>query len=145
VQTGNISGTDWEARLLGVAGSGLIGAGLFSTDPVFGYPPEAPLLLDQESPSGHLHNLASLLFFAGLPGACFVTGRRSWQAGKRPWGAYSLFTGVAMLVTFVLAGVGFSQNPRLVKNAGVVQRLSITSGLAWIVLRAVRLLRADRV
>jgi hypothetical membrane protein len=143
-QAGATSGTDWETRLLGVSGVGLIGAGLFSTDPVFGYPPEAPLLLEQESPAGHLHNLASLLFFAGLPGACFVAGRRSWRAGNRPWAAYSLLTGIAMLLTFVLAGVGFTQHPRLVQNAGVVQRLSIATGLAWITLRAVRLLRAGR-
>lgn len=141
---GAASGTAWEARLLGVAGIGLIGAGRFTTDPVFGYPPEAPLLLEQQSTSGHLHNFASLLFFAGLPSACFVSCRRSKQAGERPWAAYSLLTGLAMLVTFVLAGVGFSQNPRLVKHAGVMQRLSITTGLAWIALRAVGLLRASR-
>ena len=143
-RAGATSGTEWEARLLGVAGSGLIGAGIFSTDPVFGYPPAAPLLLKQESPSGHLHNLASLLFFAGLPGACFVAGRRAEQAGKRLWATYSLLTGVAMLVTFVLAGMGFTQHPRLAQNAGVVQRLSITTGLAWTTLRAVQLLRGDR-
>jgi hypothetical protein len=140
---GDASGTDWEARLLGTAGIGLIGAGLFATDPVFGYPAEAPLLLRQESLVGHLHNLASVLFFVGVPGASFAAYRRSRRAGKGLWGAYSLLTGFAMLATFVLAGVGFSQNPRLVQHAGTVQRLSISTGLAWVALRAVRLLRAS--
>ena len=143
-RTGDTGGATWEARLLGVAGVGLIGAGLFTTDPVFGYPSDTPLLLQQESLSGRLHDLASLLFFAGVPGACFASSRRAARAGERAWAAYSLLTGLAMLVTFVLAGVGFSQQPRLVRNAGVVQRLSIGTGLVWVAVHAVRLLRASR-
>jgi hypothetical protein len=132
----------WEARLLGVAGLGLIGAGLFATDPVFGYPTDAPLLLEQESLSGHLHNLASVLFFVGVPGACFAACLRPKQTSERAWWAYSLLSGITTLVTFVLAGAGFSQDSRLKDNAGVMQRLSVTTGLAWIALRAVQLLRA---
>jgi hypothetical protein len=45
-----------------------------------------------------------------------------------------------MLVTFVLAGVGFSQNPSLVSFAGVFQRLSIIIGLTWLALLAFRLM-----
>lgn len=134
----------WEARLLGVAGGGLIGAGIFTTDPVFGYPPAAPLLLDQETRSGRLHNLASLLFFAGVPGACFVSARQAARAGKRPWAAYSLLTSLAMLVTFVLAGAGFTQQSRLTAHAGTIQRLSIGTGLIWVTLRTVGLLRSAR-
>jgi hypothetical protein len=140
---GDTSDTAWEARLLGMAGIGLLGAGIFATDPVFGYPPDAPLLLAQENLTGHLHNLASVLFFVGVPGACLASCRRSERAGQRPWAAYSLLTGLTMLVTLVLARAGFSQNPRLVKNAGVLQRLSVTTGLAWIALRAVQFLRAS--
>ena len=135
------SGTPWESRLLGLAGIGLIGAGLFPTDPVFGYPSDMPLALEQSSARGHLHNLFSLLLFAGLPGACLVEGRRFARASRRGWAAYSLLTGIGMPVTFVLAGLGFAQSPRLVRNAGVFQRLSIASGLAWITLRVVQLLR----
>jgi hypothetical protein len=141
---GDANDTDWEARLLGIGGLGLIGAGLFTTDPVFGYPLEAPLLLDQESRSGQLHNLASVLFFVGVPGACLVACRRFARENNPAWAAYSLLTALAMPVAFVLAGAGFAQQRRLVQNAGVLQRLAIATGLAWVTLRAVRLLRASR-
>jgi hypothetical protein len=47
-------------------------------------------------------------------------------------------------VAFVLAGVGFNQHPRLVRRAGIWQRLSIASGLGWVMLRALRLWRATQ-
>ncbi len=69
---------------------------------------------------------------------------RSARAGKHRWAAYSLLTSLTMLITFVLAGVGFSQHPRFVQNVGIGQRLSITTGLAWVALRAMRLLWSSR-
>jgi hypothetical protein len=45
-----------------------------------------------------------------------------------------------MLATFVLAAIGFSQNPSLVNFAGVFQRLSIIIGLTWIALLALWLM-----
>jgi hypothetical membrane protein len=137
-------GSEWDARLLGLAGLGLVGAGLFSTDPVFGYPADAPLRLEQYTAPGHLHNIFSLLFFVGVPGACLVEARRHAGAGGRAWSAYSLLSAAVMLATFVLAGVGFNQDPRLVRRAGVLQRLSVASGLVWVMLRALRLWRATQ-
>ena len=43
--------------LIGLAALGLIGAGIFSTDPLFGYPQQHPILLAQFTLHGHLHNL----------------------------------------------------------------------------------------
>ena len=45
-----------------------------------------------------------------------------------------------MFVAFVLAGIGFRQNPSLVSVAGVFQRLSITIGWSWMTLLAVHCL-----
>src|SRR6266699_2900732 len=78
--------------------------------------------------------------FFGLPAACFVFCRRFATLGERGWAVYSILTGLAMLVTFVLAGIGFTQNPSLVNFAGVFQRLSIIIGFTWIALLAFRLM-----
>ena len=53
---------------VGLAGVGLIVAGIFPTDPVQGYPPGTPLGLPLTA-SWHavLHVLGALLFFGGLP------------------------------------------------------------------------------
>lgn len=133
-------GVAWGPLLIGLAGIGLFGAGIFTSDPVYGYPPSAPLVLAQYSAHGHLHDLFSLLLFVGLPTACFVFCRRFATVGERGWAVYSILTGLGMLVTFVLAGMGFTQNPSLVHFAGVFQRLSIIIGLTWIALLALRLM-----
>lgn len=135
-------GIVWEALLIGLAGIGLFGAGIFTTDPIFGYPTDAPLVLAQYSVHGHLHDLFSVLLFLGLPIACFVFCRRFAKWGERGWAIYSILTGLAMLVTFVLAGMGFDQNPSLVNVAGVIQRLSVSIGLIWISLLAIHVLRS---
>jgi hypothetical membrane protein len=130
----------WGPLLIGLASIGLFGAGIFTTDPIYGYPPDAPLILAQYSVHGNLHNLFSALLFVGLPAACFVLCRRFVTLSERGWALYSILSGLAMLVTFVLAGIGFSQNPSLVNFAGVFQRLSIAIGLIWIALLAFQLM-----
>lgn len=133
-------GGTWGPILIGLAGIGLFGAGIFTTDPIYGYPPNAPLLLAQYSLHGNLHNLFSVLLFLGLPVACFVFCRRFATSDERGWAIYSLLAGIGMLVMFVLAAIGFMQNPSLVGIAGVFQRLSIIIGLTWIALVAIRLM-----
>jgi hypothetical protein len=44
--------------LIGAAGAGLIGAAVFATDPVSGYPPGTPGALTQPSRTGMIHNMA---------------------------------------------------------------------------------------
>jgi len=65
--------TRWEARWFAVAGLGLAGAGICTTDLVFEYPTDAPLLLEQERIAGHVRDLTSLLFFVGVPDACVAS------------------------------------------------------------------------
>ena len=132
----------WGPLLIGLAGIGLFGAGIFTTDPIYGYPPDAPLVLAQYTVHGHLHDLCSVLFFAGVPIACFVFCRRFVTLGERGWALYSLLSGLGMLAFFVLAAIGFEQIPGFVNVAGVFQRLSISIGLIWIALLALRLMRS---
>ncbi len=129
------------AVLIGTAGAGLIGSAVFTTDPVSGYPPGTPDALTQPSPAGLAHNLAAVPVFAGLPSAALVTGWRSWRAGQRRFGLYSVGTAVTMLATMVLAGAGFGQSPRLVNLAGLFQRVSIITGFAWLTALSARALR----
>ena len=126
----------WGPILVGLIGLGFIGAGLFATDPIGGYPPGTPDRLTTYSMSGALHQAFSTLFFLGLPIACFVYARHL----SRPWAIYSILTAVAFLLTFVLAGVGFSQNAALVAYGGLFQRLSIVIGEAWLTALALHFL-----
>ena len=134
-------GSVWGPLLVGLAGLGLIGAGLFTADPINGYPPGTPLMPAERTAHGLLHDLFGIPVFLGLPIACFVFTYRFARVGQRRWAAYSAFSGLAMFVTFVLAGMGFGQVPGLAEIAGVFQRLSIAAGWTWIALLAVHLLR----
>ncbi|HWZ23234.1 MAG TPA: DUF998 domain-containing protein [Cytophagaceae bacterium] len=130
----------WGPLLIGFVGIGLIGGGIFSTDPVFGYPTNMPLLLKQQSVHGHLHNIFSMLVFIGLPIACFVFCRRFIILRKPGWAAYSMLTAIAMPVTFILAGGGFDQVPELVEVGGALQRVSVIIGWTWMALLSLHLL-----
>lgn len=131
------------AWLVGLVATGLIGAGIFSSDPVYGYPKTMPLSMTQVSLHGHLHNLFSLLVFAGLPVACFAFRRRLIEKSETGWATYSIVTGISMPLAFILAGIGFAQCPGLVDMAGAFQRLSIIIGWTWMALFAIHLMRTS--
>ena len=141
--TKGLKNSKWITWLIGAVGIGLTGAGIFSTDPAFGYPENEPLMLSQVSLSGHLHDLFSILVFTCLPIACFKFRNRFKEAGLRGWATYSMLSGMGMLVTFILAGAGFKQAPILVDVAGVMQRLSILTGFMWMILLAFFILRTN--
>jgi hypothetical protein len=123
----------WGPLLIAAIGVGFIGAGLFTADPISGYPPGTPDRLTQYTVSGALHQFFSALFFFGLPLACFVYARHL----PRGWAIYSVLSGMAFLINFVLAGAGFSQNVALVDYGGLYQRVSIVIGEAWLTALAV--------
>lgn len=126
----------WRSFLIGLVGISLIGAGLFVTDPVNGYPPGTPLVPTVSSDAGRIHDLFGVLTFLDLPLTCLVFGFGFLRARKYGWAAYSVLSGIAMFVFFVLAGMGFSQVPGYTDLAGLFQRLAIISGLGWITLIA---------
>jgi hypothetical protein len=130
-------GSVWGPIAVAVAGIGLIGAGLFVSDPVFGYPPDQPLVLKQFTTHGHFHDFFSMFWFMGLPTACFVLARRFLGLGEDGWAVYSILSGIGMLVFFILAGAGFNQTTGLVDYAGVHQRISVSTGLLWLMFLAI--------
>lgn len=131
----------WGPLLLGLVGVGLIGAGIYIADPLNGYPPGTPLIPTVRSEHGKLHDLFGIPVFLGLPIACFIFGRWFARRRERGWVVYSILSGIAMFVFFVLAGMGFSQTLSFAEIAGVFQRLSLIIGLGWIALLGVRFLR----
>jgi hypothetical protein len=124
--------------LLAIFALGVIGAGVFATDPGGGYPPGATF---EPSVHGTLHDLVSLVVFTVLPVACLVFARRFAAFGSQRWAVYSAVTGVALVVGFVLMFMGFNGNAGLSPIAGLIQRTWIVAGWGWLLLLGVHLLR----
>lgn len=137
-----LGGSTWGPLLVGAHAIGLLGAGIFVTDPVSGYPPGTPDHL-QAYGSVHaaLHDLFSVGTFVGLPIACLVFARRFAGWGQRGWAIYSAATGLVFVAGFVLATLAFSQAEPLVAFGGLFQRATITLGWTWLTLLAIHLLR----
>jgi hypothetical protein len=124
----------WGALLIGVWGTGLLGAGTFRTDPVRGYPPGTPDQLQRPTRAGALHDLLSLIAFLALAAACLVLAPQ----GSLGWAIYSIASAALFAATMLLANAAFSHSQRLAATGGLIQRVSITIGWTWLTLLAVR-------
>jgi hypothetical protein len=114
---------------VGAVGMGLIGAGIFATDPPgTALGPGAPTRLTR---SGALHVAFAVPVFLGLPTACHVGARRFASERNRLWSGYSAGSGMVTLVAISLAGAGFAGHDRLAHRAGTFQRIAIIAGLGW--------------
>ncbi|MGN9843934.1 DUF998 domain-containing protein [Nonomuraea sp. H19] len=132
----------WGPLLVGAYAMGLVGAGVFVTDPVSGYPRGTPAQ-GVHTWHGILHDFPfSLLVFAALTGACFVFARRFAGWGERGWALYSAATGALVAIGFFLSGQAFAQVAGLAEIGGLLQRLTIAVGWAWLALLAVHLRNA---
>lgn len=139
------SGSVWGPLLVGLLGIGLIGSGIFVTDPLNGYPPGTPLIPIERTIHGILHDLFGIPVFLGLPITCFVFARFFTRQGERSWAWYSRLSGIAMFAEFFVARLGFRllpTYPDLAANFGLLQRITITIGFAWLTLLAVYFLKA---
>jgi len=137
------NGGIWAPVLIGLIAIGLIGAGVFTADPLSGYPPGTPAVPVGAARTAHgvLHQTFSALVFLGLPAACCVLGYRFARSGRKWWARYSIGTAVMFLTGFVLADMGFAQNPTFVSVGGLLQRVTLIAGLAWITVLALHLIR----
>jgi Protein of unknown function (DUF998) len=91
-------GATWGPRLVGVAGVGLIVAGVFVTDAGAGYPPGAPAGAPLKiSWHGVLHEVGFLIATLGMIVGCLVFARRFAALRRRAWVAVSIATPVAVL------------------------------------------------
>jgi hypothetical protein len=98
---GRGQGATWGPALLALYGVGLIGAGIFVADPMYGFPPGTaagrPTVITTH---GILHIVAAAIGFLGLVAACFVFARRFAGERRRRWAWFSGITGVAFLSAF---------------------------------------------
>jgi len=125
--------------LVGAVAIGLVGAGVFAADPVSGYPPGTPNALAYTT-RGVLHDVFSIPVFTALPAACGVLGYRFTRTGHGWLAVYSVGTAVLLLTGFALASMGFSQHAALMPVGGVIQRITLVIGLAWLTTLALWLL-----
>jgi hypothetical protein len=134
--------------LVFAAGVGLIGSGVFVTDPVAGFPPEhAPAgavdAIADAAPtrSGQLHNLCAVPIFVGLPVAALLGAGSAARRGEYRWASYCAASAIGMATTCALFGAAFGGTPTLVPRGGLFQRISIATGFGWLSALSVRALR----
>ncbi len=99
----------WGPLLVGIYGLGLIGAGVFTADPAYGFPPGTPADAHTISWHGLLHFISGGVGFLALIAACFVFARRFAAFGQRGWAAYSVATGVIFFAAFFGIASGSGQ------------------------------------
>lgn len=103
-------GGTWGPLLIGLYGLGLIGAGFFTADPAFGFPPGTPTDVHTISWHGLLHFITAGVGFLALIAACAVMARRFASQGDRRWATYSLGAGVLFFAAFVGIAMGSGQS-----------------------------------
>jgi hypothetical membrane protein len=133
----------WGSRLIGLVGVGLIGAGMFTSDPINGYPPGTPLFPTPDTTAGLLHVLFSVPVFVAWPIACFVLGTLFLRQHQHRLAIVSGFSGVAIVSTSVLTAIAINQvSPDLAALAGAFQRISLIVSFLWTGIVAMYLLRS---
>lgn len=117
--------------LIALVGAGLLGAGFCACDPISGYPPGSPIPAPRTA-HGIAHDLFSTPVFTALPAAMVVMARRFHRSGERGWAVASAVCAPAFFACFVVAAIGFNQDPALMPFAGLWQRLALIIGLGWL-------------
>jgi hypothetical protein len=133
------------------AGVGLIGSGVFVTDPVDGFPPPGRVQDGVDvrqkiavTREGRLHNLFAIPIFAGIPAAALTCAGSAARRREYPWAAYSAGSAIGMVGAFMLFGAAFGAARRLSGRGGVFQRSSIATGFGWLTALSLRALRGSR-
>jgi hypothetical protein len=103
VLRGGRAGT-WGPILFGAYGAALVWAGVFRTDPAFGFPPGTPNgPPDRLSWHATLHILGPAVAGLALVAACVVFALRFAAAGKRWWVVASIASAAVYLVVVATA------------------------------------------
>jgi hypothetical membrane protein len=105
--------------LRAAAGLGLVADGIFSQDPVPGYPPGA--VTAAATLPGEIHSLFAFVTITALAGSCLVLARRlAREPHWRGWAAAAVATGVLTLVFIAVFGALGAHGGM----AGLFERLS---------------------
>ena len=129
-------GGTWGPVLVGVYGLGLIGAGLFSADPAFGFPPGTP----EGAPAtiswhGLLHFFSAAMGFFSLIAACLVFARRFAALRQPGWALYSALTGMVFFAGFFGIASGSGRSWTIIGFW-----IALVLAWAWISVMAARLM-----
>jgi hypothetical protein len=122
----------WFPVFQGISGLCLIGAGVFSVDPLPGYPPD--VVLGPATVHGTLHTIFAwgviLSLALGCPALGAILGRLpAW----RGWAVYSYLTGLLILVFWGAFVQGASEHVvGLAPITGLTERLSALSHAVWL-------------
>jgi hypothetical membrane protein len=92
------TGARWASRLLAGFGVGTALAGVFTADPVAGFP--AGTTSAAVSWHGMLHLAFAGLGFLGMIAACLILARRFGAEGRRGWAVSARITGLVFLAAF---------------------------------------------
>ena len=93
--------------MFALSGLAMMAAGVFSADPVDGFPPGTPLGPPTSITTiGLLHFVTALVGFVAWIGACFVFARRFAAQRQRGWVWFSVIKGVFFLVAFLGLATG---------------------------------------
>lgn len=130
---------------LGLTGVGLILAGSFGTQPLFGYPPGTPEgMATDVTPASLLHVLGAGLLIFGLIGAALAFARRFRRLGSRDWAVASIVVSLVIFVFFGASGGGPSGQLLFPAISGLLQRIALVTGFCWVAAIAIREIRTPR-
>ena len=116
------------ALFLGLYGLGVIGGGVFVTDPTLGFPPGTPNTYPETiSWHGMLHFIFGQLGFLALIVASFIFARYFAAARQRGWAAFSFFTG-----SFFLFAIAASIGAMGAAWTMIALYLAVALGWAWL-------------
>lgn len=113
---------------IGVAGLALIASGVWSMDPMRGYPPGSTR--PHRVGRAHVrHDHAGAVVFSAMPLAPFIWTWAFWQNSETVLASYSALTGIVATVASVWFGSAWEKDhPR----TGLIQRTMLTVVCIWI-------------
>jgi hypothetical protein len=130
-----LAGSRWGPRLVAAYAVGLIGAGIFVTEPGADTAAEGPDARPA-GPGGALHVAFSMQVFAALSAAALVYARWFAMHGRHPLARGSTVVGALVPAGIVVFGRAQGREDRLGRAAGLIQRLTIALGWGWLLVLA---------
>lgn len=122
----------WGPLLTAIFGLGIILAGLFATDPAFGFPLGTPDTRPTTMTShAAVHSIGFYTAFTALIAACFVLARRFSSVKDDAWARLSSSVGVATLALIVLGMTVFSGLAGLCFAVAGLLSMGWLSATAW--------------
>lgn len=126
--------------IVAAVGVGLIGSGLFVTDYVGNLSSDATATdnpppvagVRPRTPAGRLHDLFGIPVFVGIPVAALASAASAAQTRDHGWACYSAASSAVMTGSLVLFGAAIGGRWGLSGKSGILQRVSIATGLGWL-------------